>query len=773
MTFNWYDLRASTWYEGYLDSHASSGNTGNFINLKSLEGTDQYAPALQAVTNNLIGLFESKGVTSAQAQSSPEFQQLLDLAKAGNTKEAFQGGASAVTSARDRGDLWGADVSEGGEQGFGKSYLEDVAAGKITNASVQELYETGLLRDPKTAGLDYWEKELDNYYGMQYLQEVIAGDRPNATIEDLYRRGLQKTGNQEGLDYWGERLSNYQGIEYLKAVEQGDHPNATIADLYSKGLNRTGKPEGMDYWQKELDDKPRRDYLESVAAGKQDSTIEDLFIKGLGREGKSAGINYWKGELSNRGIEAIAADFLRTDEGKDLRPGMTISEIAKSFQGSDFGPSESIEQIAKSFQKDAKSGLSLQDIAKSFLLSDEAMIQDVYHQQYGRMAEDEGLNYWQQSNEASASGISDAQNLLNVITYRGDDLDGDGVITAEERAASEHKVSAETGVRDDMQNLLGLVSNEENRESMLATDAPFTAATNADVSELVNYIRNSADPSAASVNANTLTSYLAHVKDALNLGNVDDSGDQATHMGQFGTKEEVKAMLDAYVGTDTSVSNLDNAIATGNLQSGTGLVKDQTNLNEIATQIIDKTGQETWGALTEEETKTADDVWVPWTNPFGATYTGQHGVAPTLSEDDAKQIVQPENLELWKKHGAFQNQPTPTPTQGTDTQDWSLTPTKPNLPTPLPINRSNVDYLTVAGSDVQDTSGYGQAKTQFDKAMSSSQPQGGTATAPKVGKRLIDTSAQGVRRKRSQISTSGKSLGTQAFNRSQINSLNI
>ena len=51
--------------------------------------------------------------------------------------------------------------------------------------------------------------------------------------------------------------------------------------------------------------------------------------------------------------------------------------------------------------------MSLQDIAKSFLLSDEAMILDVYHQQYGRMAEDEGLNYWQQSNEASASGISD------------------------------------------------------------------------------------------------------------------------------------------------------------------------------------------------------------------------------------------------------------------------------------------------------------------------------------------------------------------------------
>ena len=632
--FNWYDTRASTWYEGYLDSHAGSGNTGNLVNLKSLEGTDQYAPALQAITNNLIGLFEQKGVTAKQAQSSPEFQRLLDLAKEGNTKEAFQGGASAVTSARDRGDLWGADVSEGGEQGFGRSYLEDVAAGKITNPSVEELYKTGLLRDPKDDGLDYWSKELSDYNAAQYLRDVGAGTITPTDISELWTKGLQKT-PEAGAIPWGQGYAAQHGIPKL-------------------------------------------------------------------------------------------ADWMSTNAG--VPQGMNLSKIAESF-----------------------------------LLSDEAMIQDVYHQQYGRMALDEGLNYWSKSNDASVSGISDAQNLLNVISYKGEDLDGDGVITAEERAASEHTVSAETAVLDDMQNLLGLVSNEENKESVAAAGGPFTAANTADVLELVDYIRNSSDPAAASVNANTLIAYLAHVKDAINLGNVDDSGDQATHMGQFGTKEEIKAMLDAYVGTDTSVSNLDNAI--------TNMPKDQDNLNALASTIIDKTGQEKWDTLTTEETKTADDVWVPWTNPFGATYAGEHGVAPTLSEDDAEQILQPENLELWKAHGAFQTKPTPT--QGTDTQHWSITPTKPNLPTPLSINKSDVDYLTVAGSDVQDTSGYGQAKTQFDNAMSSAQPQGGTATAPKVGKRLIDTSAKGVRRRKSPVSTSGKSLGTQAFHRSQINSLNI
>ena len=602
----------------------------------------------------------------------------------------------------------------------------------------------------------------------------MAGDKPNATVEDLYRRGLQTTGEQEGLDYWNTRLSNYQAMEYLKAVERGDHPNATVADLYSKGLGREAEQEGLDYWQKELDDKPLRDYLESVAAGKQDSTIENLFIKGLGRKGQSAGISHWKSELPSRGIEAIAADFLRTPEGKALRPGMTMAEVAKSFQNQVAGPSESIEQIANTFHADAPTGLSLEEIAKSFLLSDEALIQDVFHEQYGRMAQDEGLQYWRDEYDAGDTGVTAAENLENVITYKGEDLDGDGVITADERAASEHTVSAETGVRDDLQNLLGQVSLEDNRESMAAADAPFTAANNADVLELVNYIRNSSDPKAASVNANTLTAYLAHVQDALNLGNVDDSGDQATHMGQFGTKEEIKEMLDAYVGTDTSVSNLDNAIATGNLQAGTGLVRDQEDLNEIATQIIDKTGQETWGALTEEETKTAEDVWVPWTNPFGATYSAEPGVAPTLTEEDATQILQPESLELWKQHGAFQTRPTPETGTGTDQANPNIPiPTKPSIPTPIPRTTTDINYMPTLSSDVQDTSGYGTAKTQFETALASSTPQNVTAAPATVGKRFINKSAQGVRRKRSAAAESGRALGTQALNRMQINSLNV
>ena len=81
MSNDWTDTRASTWYEGY-DSDA----TGSFVNLKELKETADpriYQAALSAVQENVIGLFEQKGVTRAQAQSSPEYQQIMSQANQG------------------------------------------------------------------------------------------------------------------------------------------------------------------------------------------------------------------------------------------------------------------------------------------------------------------------------------------------------------------------------------------------------------------------------------------------------------------------------------------------------------------------------------------------------------------------------------------------------------------------------------------------------------------------------------------------------------------
>ena len=111
MTYNWYDTRASTWYKGYDPNTGTGTNAGSFVDLQTLtEGTADYNKALDAITNNIIGLFEQKGITAAQAQASSDYQNLIAQAKSGDTKGAFQGAAAAVTSAADRGDLWGADV---------------------------------------------------------------------------------------------------------------------------------------------------------------------------------------------------------------------------------------------------------------------------------------------------------------------------------------------------------------------------------------------------------------------------------------------------------------------------------------------------------------------------------------------------------------------------------------------------------------------------------------------------------------------------------------
>ena len=68
MTYNWYDTRASTWYEGYGHDETSSA-AGSFVDLSTLtKGSTDYNQALEAVTNNIIGLFEDKGITSTQAQ---------------------------------------------------------------------------------------------------------------------------------------------------------------------------------------------------------------------------------------------------------------------------------------------------------------------------------------------------------------------------------------------------------------------------------------------------------------------------------------------------------------------------------------------------------------------------------------------------------------------------------------------------------------------------------------------------------------------------------
>ena len=587
MTYNWYDTNASTWYQGYGPAGGSSHtNAGSFVDLSTLtQGTADYNKALDAVTNNIIGLFEQKGITADQAKNSQQYQDLISQAQSGDTKGAFQGAAAAVTSAADRGDLWGADASEGGDAMKGKSFLES---------------------------------------------------------------GVSDT--------------------------------TTIADLYQSGFGREGDAEGTAYWQEQLD-----------------------------------------------------------------------------------------------------GGMSIQDIAASFAQSDEASVRDVYHNQYGRDADQSGLDYWL-DNDESVTGISDADNLRNVITYRGEDQDDDDKVSAEERLTSKYNVSAETMVRDDLRDYMGQVSNKDE-----ANNPFFTDANNADVQRYVDHIRgartddmvNESGERIAGVGnqdaayddslfTNTHIDYRMITQDALNQGDRDDyfgedldgdgqiTGDEITAsptgMGRFGTKAEQKEYMDAHSGVDSD----DLRAAQDSNTFGRDLATRKGYGQGVFSSVMDKT----WGALTHEKVKTLDDYDFP--------------DGPYLTKEGAEKRLLPENLDHWKKNSSlwFAQQGKGKGKGPIGEDGWRINPTTPDLPTPLPVDRKDINYMPNVSSDVQDTSGYAQAKRDFDSSIQNAYTQ--QAAKGQVGQRLTDTSAKGVKMKRSKSSRMGTIRGTKQLGREQqTKSLNI
>jgi hypothetical protein len=556
-------------------------------------------------------LFEQKGITEAQARGSQQFQDLINTAKSGDTRGAFQGAAAAVTSAHDRGDLWGADAAEGGDAMRGRSFLES----GVTDAT-------------------------------------------------------------------------------------------TIADLYEKGFGRAGDAEGLAYWQSRLD-----------------------------------------------------------------------------------------------------GGMSIQDIARSFAASDEANVRDVYHEQYGRDADEAGLRYWIESQDEAETGISDAENLRNVITYRGEDLNNDGYVTSEEQAKSRFNVSAETLVRDDFQNILGQVSIEAHRRN----NPFFTAAQTDDVFRYMDYIKDARgtqmvdgyeldaniDPDAAGARragqgnyddssdeqifTNTHLAYRGLTMDALNQGDVDDwdaDGADPTMMGRFGTRAEVKEYMDEHMGGDSD--DLRAAQDSGAFVRGDDELRQSDDMRDYAQGVFDSVAKTTWGATERERSKDPDD-YVPWEDvkspkDVDPTTGAIDGSSTNLTASDAEKLLHEDNLPVWKQNSSLWladpsipgSESHNRPEQG----EWGTRPTTPDLPTNLPVNRYDINYMAGVSSDVQDRSGYAQAKRNFDASIQDAYAR--QAARGQVGKRLAGASAKGVKMKRSKASRMGTIRGTGQLGREQqTKSLNI
>ena len=177
----------------------------------------------------------------------------------------------------------------------------------------------------------------------------------------------------------------------------------------------------------------------------------------------------------------------------------------------------------------------------------------------------------------------------------------------------------------------------------------------------------------------------------------------------------------------------------------------------VFSDVMDKT----WPALTHEKVKDLDD-YVPWDifKPDGYKIT----------KKDAKDLLMEQNFDHWKGQMGSK----PDPSKGISPDDWRPTPTTPDLPTPLPVDRKDINYMPSVSSDVQDTSGYGQAKAQFNQAVTAAAPDIRTAAQGQVGQRLTGTSAKGVKMKRSKASRMGTIRGTGQLGREQqTKSLNI
>lgn len=601
MTYNWYDQRASLWYQGYgpHGGGPSSANAGSFLDLSTLtEGTDDYNKALDGVTNNIIGLFEQKGITATQAQQSQQYQDLVNQAKAGDTKGAFQGAASAVTSAADRGDLWGADASEGGDEMRGRSFLE-----KIANLTDEELAETT------------------------------------------------------------------------------HTPEEQIQKLYQFGFGREGKDEGLDHWKQSYED-----------------------------------------------------------------------------------------------------GMSIQKMATLFAESDEAQVRDVYHEQYGRDAKLDGVLYWLENDEEE-SGESDADRLERVMEYRGEDLDGDGMIDKEERLTSKYVVQNETKIRDDLQNILGQVSNEENR----ANNPFFTAANNADVTRYMDHISaggsdeidqttgeriagrgERGDNFENALFTNTHIGYRGLTQDAINQGDIDDwdkDGAEPTGMGRFGTVAEIKEYMDDHSGVDSD--DLQAA------QDSEEFSREPEDTKDYAEEVFSSVMDTPWSVLENEKPKTLDDFNQP-TDPLDGekpeTYIPWDPFKPDgekITKQDVEDRLLPQNWSHWKGRMSKDIKP-----RSTTPLNWSTKVKTPDMPTPLPVDKNNLNYIPNVSSDVQDQSGYAKAKTDFDSSIQNVYAR--QAAQGQVGQRFTGTSAKGVKMKRSKASRMGTIRGTKQLGREQqTKSLNI
>jgi len=413
--------------------------------------------------------------------------------------------------------------------------------------------------------------------------------------------------------------------------------------------------------------------------------------------------------------------------------------------------------------------LTLKEVAKHMLDSEQAGLQDQFHEQYNRNVGQEGLDYFLKTHEGDA-----ANQFEHIVTYRGEDQDGDGIITPEERLTSQYQVSAETLVRDDLQNIRGQVSNQANQDAMFAeTGGLYTAPNNEQVQALAQGIRDSRNPSLVdaggarvagsgvqdasfdqSLAVNTQIGYDGMAATAISQGDVDDFGPGATNMGRFATNEEIADLVNTHGGD-----------------------MDRNKINEFGQTVFDTVKDTPWDALTDENDKDSDD-FTPPTNQFGNQLVDDDnkssGNPAPMTKEEVTSLVDPSNLDWWRaRSNIFDKKETTTKSPNvikSTTFGKTFNPTSkkvqevdymPGFRDQQSIRSTwNMDQAAKAGMAAYD------AADSVDRTPKTAQGQ--------VGQRFTGTSAKGVRMKRSKSSRMGTIRGTKQLGREQQNqSLNL
>lgn len=468
--------------------------------------------------------------------------------------------------------------------------------------------------------------------------------------------------------------------------------NATRDAYQAAAQTTTSGTDRGNKWGADTDHTMGRTYLDAIAAGGS-ATVTDLYTSGFGR---------------------------------------TEEEMAKDTEGLQYWE-----------DKLASGAMTIQQIAQSFAQSEEANIRDVYSDEYGRDADQGGLDYFM-----NVSGREDATQTDH-NAYDASQLVSDSL-----KARGNDYEQVETSIRDAGWDLLGQASNEAQRSTMptLGDNRLFTAMENTQVVDWVKKIQSgemTLEEVIARPELNEEGTEIAKPAgilydrgdrmDAFNQYDVDDFGDQATGMGRFASLDEIQKTIDD---------------------------------GETPDDIRELLSKKKWDSLTQEEVKEVGEDGLSTSATLAQQAAENFESTPfkELRQEEARADLSPNETWASRIQAYYQKQ---IDDKKAVKSAWRPTvPDKPGIPDKMPVAESEIDYMPNTQADPFSKTPYGDAKQAFDTEKSKTQTPTQLAS-PTVAQRFTGTSAKGVKMKRSKASM-GTTRGTKQLGREQqTKSLNI